>query len=154
MKEVHWIKELRNRELIIKRRASSDSEGRRLELLCHNDGRQVWGARLEKVGIFKRDIFLIIVKGLSPFPPFHDYQNYIQVKCTPGFSSLTPSHPQTWQPSTMLKVVGGSGIDPRSHIPGAVVLSVAQPRHLLVACTRITPDGVTECEPTDAPSDH
>ena len=25
---------------------------------------------------------------VSPFPPFHDYQKYIPVKCTPRFSSL------------------------------------------------------------------
>ena len=27
---------------------------------------------------------------VSPFPPFHDYQKYIPVKCTPRFSSLVP----------------------------------------------------------------
>ena len=36
-----------------------------------------------QLGIVDWDIFLIIVKGLSPFPPFQDYQKYIPVKCTP-----------------------------------------------------------------------
>ena len=34
------------------------------------------------------------MKGLSPFPPFHDYQKYIPVKCTPRLSSLVP---KTWR---------------------------------------------------------
>ena len=44
--------------------------------------------RLDKCGIFDRDIFLIIVKGLSLFPPFHDCQQYI--KLNERLSSLVP----------------------------------------------------------------
>ena len=38
------------------------------------------GSNSENINIFDWAIFLIIVKGLSPFPPFHDYQKYIPVK--------------------------------------------------------------------------
>ena len=48
------------------------------------------GSNSENINIFDREIFLIIVKGLSPFLPFHDYQKYIPVKCTPRFSGVPP----------------------------------------------------------------
>ena len=53
-------------------------------------GRQVWRARLDKHGIFDRDIFLIIVKGLSPFPPFYDYQNISQLNVRHAFQASYP----------------------------------------------------------------
>ena len=41
---------------------------------------------------YERQVFWILYEfEVSPFPPFHDYQKYIPVKCTPRFSSLVPS---------------------------------------------------------------
>ena len=34
------------------------------------------------------DTWIIYDCQVSPHPPFHDYQKYIPVKCTPRFSSL------------------------------------------------------------------
>ena len=48
------------------------------------------GTRLDKRGIFAWDEFLIIMKRLSTFPLFHDYQKYISVKCTPLFQASYP----------------------------------------------------------------
>ena len=67
--------------------------------------------RLEKLGIFDWDIFLIIVKGLSPFPPFHDYQKYIPVKCTPRLSSLVP---KTWRSCFLIAIYFALRIIPSS----------------------------------------
>ena len=34
------------------------------------------------------DTWILYECQVSPLPPFHDYQKYIPVKCTPRFSSL------------------------------------------------------------------
>ena len=36
--------------------------------------------------------------SVSPFPPFHDYQTYIPVKCTPRFSSAVSLYHRTTVP--------------------------------------------------------
>ena len=46
------------------------------------------------LGIFDRDIFLIIVKGLGPFRHFTIIKNNISRSNVPYFASLARSHPK------------------------------------------------------------
>ena len=49
-----------------------------------------WGARLEKIGIFDRDIFLIMVKGLSPFRHFTIIKTISRLNVRHAFQASYP----------------------------------------------------------------